>query len=591
MKLSRISLAILPLLSLCSVQAAVYNVVEVGEVPELKSTYASAINDAGDVVFNGAIKVTKTPAGTGTQVTVFEYYNFPIRLEEIDFEDEDVQAFFTDEQLADISNGNIDADIQNILLRINPTNQPIGNSISYLRAGNAEPENLVLVDNSLTRGNSEYLYGINASGVTVGTATSPFTRQSFTPEATEDTPDPETVERWVPDLPYQSAAAIVAGSAISLPPPYLEYGGGVSAANNISDNGIVAGFGSVGLVDEAIETLEENCDGADEPVNTCYYSYHTNAATVPGTPNQQLSAFGYTQRGLLWQLNGGTVSSPTVLGFLGDKNSQAAHAKENVRAINYYSEAKDVNNAGVAVGMSLYSDSDRVVYTSDQIYRAEHATLFVENEALPMVDATEWQSSRAVAINNNDIAVGYAIKTINSANRSKLFYYDYPTDKTTFVTGFFSSSTTVPQAINDSNQVVGSAEVIIAGTTTRRRHGFIYDIESDSFRDLNTLIACDSPYTVVDANDINNNGVVLATAIVSREARDVMGDVVVDAQGNPVMEEVTTTIKLQPVANGEPDDCAGNEQEYERNGGSTGLGSLVIGAALLWWRRRRTAWR
>ena len=105
MKLSRISLAILPLLSLCSVQAAVYNVVEVGEVPELKSTYASAINDAGDVVFNGAIKVTETPIGSGTQVTVFEYYNFPIRLEEIDFEDEDVQAFFTDEQLADVLNG------------------------------------------------------------------------------------------------------------------------------------------------------------------------------------------------------------------------------------------------------------------------------------------------------------------------------------------------------------------------------------------------------------------------------------------------------------------------------------------------------
>lgn len=589
MKLSRISLAILPLLSLCSVQAAVYNVVEVGEVAELKSTYASAINDAGDVVFNGAIKVTETPIGTGTQVTVFEYYNFPIRLEEIDFENEDVQAFFTDEQLADISNGNIDADIQNILLRINPTNQPIGNSIGYLRAGNAEPENLVMVDSSLTRGNSEYFYGINTSGVVVGTATSPFTRQSFTPEATEDTPDPETVERWVADLPYQSAAAVVAGSAIPLPPPYIEYGGGVSAANNISDNGIVAGFGSIGLVEEAIESIEENCDGANQPINTCYYNYHTSSSTSPGAYNQQLDSFGYTQRGLLWQLNGNSVSAPTVLGFLGDKNSQAAHNKEGIRPINYSSQAFDVNNSGVAVGVSLYSDSDRAAVTTDQIYRTEHATLFVEGEALPMVDATEWQNSRAVAINNNDIAVGYAIKTINSANRSKLFYYDYPADKVTFVTGFFSSSTTVPHAINDSNQVVGSAEVIIAGTTTRRRHGFIYDIESDNFRDLNTLIACDSPYTLVEANDINNNGVVLATAIVSREARDVMGDVVVDTQGNPVMEEVTTTVKLQPVANGEPDDCAAKDQEYERNGGSTGLGSLMMGAALLWWRRRRSA--
>lgn len=585
MKLSRISLAILPLLSLCSVQAAVYNVVEVGEVPELKSTYAAAINDAGDAVFNGAIRTTKTSAVTGTSATVFDYYNFPINLDEIDFDDEDVQAYFTDEQLADVENGIVDADILNILLTINPSSQPFGNAIAYLKSGNADAENTVLIDNALTRANSEYLYGINASGVTVGTATTTFTRQSFTPEATDDTPDPETVDLWVPDLPYQIGAAVVSGASIALPIPYTEYGGGVSAAYSISDSGLIAGYGSVGLVDEAIETIEDTCDGADTPVNTCYYNYYNSTATQLGAIGQLPSSFGYTRRGLLWQLNGSTVSAPTVLGFLGDKNSQAAHTKAETRAVNYYSQALGVNNAGIAVGVSLYSDSD--ISSSSIIYTAEHATIFAENEALPMVDADEWDTSRATAINNNDIVIGYGVKVINSYSRSKFFYYDYPADKTTFVTGFFDSSTTIPRAINDSNQVVGTAEVMLSGTTTRRRHGFIYDIESDTFSDLNSFISCNSPYTIVEANDINEDGVVLATAIISREERDLVGDVVVDSQGNPVMEEVTTTVKLQPIANGEAEDCTVGQDEYERSGGSIGFGGLFATAALLWWRRRR----
>lgn len=590
MKLSRISLAILPLLSLCSVQAAVYNVVEVGEVPELKSTYASAINDAGDSVFNGAIKISERQTGSTTAVTRYEYFNFPIRLDTIDFDNEDIQAFFTDEQLADVLNGNIDADIQNILFAINSVNQPsqpIGNAIGYLRSGNAEPQNIILTDSTLTRGNSEYLYGLNAAGVAVGTATSPFTLQDFTPAATDDTPEPETVQYWVPDLPYQSAFAVIAGQSTPLLPPYQEYGGGASSANNINDNGLVAGYGSIGLTEETIATLEELCDGEEQPLNTCFYNYHIGRLPDPDAYGQLITSFGYTQRGLLWQLNGDTVSAPTVLGFLGDKNSQEAHNREGFRAINYYSQATDANNAGVAVGVSLYSDSDRVAVTTDQIYRNEHATLFVESEALPMVDPDEWIRSKAVAINNNDIAVGYAYKTINSATRSKLFYYDYPSDKTTFVTGFFSSSSTLPKAINDSNQVVGSAEVIIGGTTTRRSHGFIYDIEADTFQDLNTLVACDTPYTIVDARDINSSGVILATAIVSREARDVMGEVIVDAQGNPEMEEVATTVKLQPIANGEPESCSAEQIEYERKGGSAGFGALLFGLALIYWRRRK----
>ncbi|KUM51646.1 DUF3466 family protein [Rheinheimera sp. EpRS3] len=581
MKLSRISLAILPLLSLCSVQAAVYNVVEIGEVSEVKSTYASAINDSGDTVFNGAVVVQRTNSA-GNTVNDFQYFNFPIDLDAIDFEDEDLQAFFTDEQLADVTNGNIDNAILNILLSINPSGQPIGNAIGYLQSGSLEPENILLRDSAEpTRGNSEYLYDINNAGIAVGVAGTTFTLQSYTPDVTDDEPEPETVELWVPEASHQLGAVVQDGQVRTIPAPYQELGGGYTVARSISNNGLIAGFGSSGMTDAAKEAVEDVCTGETTPEALCLYN-----RAVAGS---------YEQSGMIWQLQAdGSVAVPQVLGFLGDKNTGNAFDGEGVNAITYFSVANDVNDNGIAVGRSLYSDSDRTQRVRlsngqvvDQIVRAQHASLYVEDQVLPLVDPLEWSISDAVAINNNNIIVGYGQKVINSATRNKMFYHDYSSGQTNFVDGFFSSSTTVPKAINDSNQVVGQAEVILGGTTTRRYHGFMYDIAADSFTDLNALIGCNSPYTVVDAVDINNNGDILATALMMKERKDLLGEIIVDAQGNPELEELAVTVKLQPVANGEPEDCSSEETEYERKGGAAGFGWLTLSAALVWWRRRK----
>lgn len=588
MKLSRISLALLPLLSLCSVQAAVYSVVEVGKVPELKSTYASAINDAGDTVFNGAIKVVKNDA-TNTGVTQYQYFNFPLQLDAINFDNDNIKALFTAEQLADVKNGILDVTTLGILLSTNPAAQPTGNAISYVLRGTELANNIKLRDVNAARSNNEYLYDINNAGVAVGQATATFTQQSFTPAATTEKPTPTAEQVWVPELPFQLGVVAIDNEAKPLVPLYSSYGGGYTVAKAINDNGLVAGYGSVGLVAESITNIEKLCTGAAVPVDVCYYNYHTSNARMPAINayRQELGDFSYTQRGILWPQNGSNAVTPIVLGFLGDKNSQAAHNVDGVKAINYYSQALDVNNSGIAVGLSLYSNSDLYVY-QDEIYRTEQATLFVENEALPMVDETEWSSSRALSINNNDIAIGYAVKNINGYARAKLFYYDYNTNKTNYVTGFFASSNTRPSAINDNNQVVGNAEVIIDGTSTRRNHGFMYDIASDKFVDLNTLVGCNLPYQIVDATDINNNGTIVATALVSREKRNIKGDIVVDAKGDPEMESVTTVVTLQPIANGEVESCDSEQpNDYKRKGGSFGGTALIFGSALLWWRRRK----
>lgn len=592
MKLSRISLAILPLLSLCSVQAAVYSVEEIGEVEQVKSTYAAALNDNGDSVFNGAIRSTQLD-GLGGRSTIFSYYNFPINLDAIDFDDETVQGYFTDEQLADVINGTITNDILAILLQRNPAEQPIGEALSYILLSNTIADNLPLRDTERARGNSEYLFDINNQSAAVGVASTPFVLESFTPAPTEDNENPDADMVWVPQGAYQLGMVVQGATVTELLPPYTEFGGGFSAAFGISENGRIAGYGSIGLPESFQDSLTENCDGEAQPISLCLY---LGTATTIG-PSR------YQQRAMLWQLqDDGSVGVPTVLGFLGEKNTGETYTDAAI-PVNYdgYNQANAVNSKGIAVGHSMYSDSDRKVRyqagVAEAAYRQAHATLFVDGETLPMVDPNEWfvftndpilqVGSSAVDINENDIAVGYASKVISGNVRRKLFYYDYGSGQTRFVNGFFDSSDTLPSAINDSNQVVGRAEVIIGGTTTRRLHGFVYDIATEQFTDLNSLISCDAPYTIVDAKDINNNGEILATALVEKERKDLLGNVVLDDQGNPEQEEVAITVKLQPVANGEPETCGGEQVEYERKGGTTGLLSLLFGGIILGWRRRK----
>ncbi|MGP9801028.1 DUF3466 family protein [Rheinheimera sp. NSM] len=562
MKLSRISLAILPLLSLCSVQAAVYSVVEIGEVSEVKSTYAAAINDAGSVVVNGALSTNASGNGNGLGA-----FNFPLDLDAIDFESNAVIALLTDEQLADAINGNIDAAILNILLRFNPANQRIGYSLGYVSTIDGMLQNMPLRDLTRQRSNNEYLYDINNAGVAVGTASTTFSLQSFTPAPTDTTPEPEERDVWVPELPYQLGVVVQDNQVTTIPAPYQELGGGFTVAKAISDNGLIAGYGSSGMDEDDQTAIEEDCDGSNTPVNNCLYN-----DAVSGS---------YHQRAMIWQLQAnGTVGEARVFGFLGDKNTGEPFDGEGVDGSTYFSVANSVNNNGLAVGRSVYTDSDRNL-------RAQHASLYVEEQVLPLIDPLEWLNSDAVAVNNNDIVVGYASKVINSVGRNKFFYHDYSSAQTVFPQDFFTSSTSIPNAINDLDQVVGRAEVMLAGTTTRRYHGFVYDITADSFRDLNTLLGCDVPYTIVDAADINNNGEILATALVKREQRNALGEVVLDSSGNTIEEDVAIAVKLMPVANGEAENCASEETEYKRKGGSLPWSLLLLCSGLLWWRKTK----
>src|SRR5690606_26207383 len=116
------------------------------------------------------VKVVKNDV-TNSGVVQYQYFNFPIQLNAIDFDNDNIKALFTAEQLADVKNGILDVTTLGILLGTNPAAQPIGNAISYVLRGNELANNIKLRDVNATRTNSEYLYDINNAGVAVGQAT------------------------------------------------------------------------------------------------------------------------------------------------------------------------------------------------------------------------------------------------------------------------------------------------------------------------------------------------------------------------------------------------------------------------------------
>ncbi|MFC4654427.1 MULTISPECIES: DUF3466 family protein [Rheinheimera] len=544
----RLSPVVLAVLSACAVSAnaAVYQVQELPEITTVRSQFGNALNDNGDIV------------GSANYV-----YNQPFDLDALDLESTVVTAAFTTEEIENIKIGNINAALNSKLLSffMNPT------SYEVQRVGDVQAfdfdtgEQVKIRDQGEVPTSREYLYDINNLGNAIGMATPVYQKQDFTPAATDDDPSPETVTLWVPQNPYQQAYLLNGGSRQALPIPYAENGGGFSVAQKISGNNYIAGSGSVGMSDTVVEQIETNCTGDSAPIAICQANY----------------AGSYTERALVWQLNSsGQIGAPVEYGFLGPE------INEEGISLTYLSRALSVNNNGVAVGYSSYTDKSR------DIYNQVHATVFHEGEVSPVVDPLEWISSSAVDINNENIVVGTAYKNINGTTRSKMFVFDYNTNTVKYPTGFFVSSGTMPTAVNDHGMVVGAGEVFLSDSATRRQVAFLYDIAADTFTDLNTLLPCNSTYNVVDARDINENNEIVATVVKSVEGRDSLGEVVRDSAGNPVMESVARTVLLKPVANGTVDDCSSGSDDgetYERKSGSSSW-LMVLLVPLAWMRRR-----
>lgn len=572
MKFTPIFFAMLPALTVFASQAEVYQVVELGPVDGYKSSFSAAINNSNQSVG-----------------TITGQFNYPVDLTYIDFTSTGITSYLPAAEIEEVKKGNVNARALQVLLNYLQTLKADYKIQRFSDAFASRLDNKQLVklrETAAVPTNYEYLTGINDLGQMIGYASAPFSVQSFTPAATTTTPNPVAQRLWVPQPGYLLGTVVNNGTAQILPPLYTLYGGGYSVARGLNNNGKVIGFGSVGMQDAVITAITTSCDGKALPVDLCYYSITSSAQTQ-----------AYNVNGLVWQLDAaGKPGSPVQLGYLGDKNSGKPHTNSAYPSVQYLSTPNDVNDAGLIVGSSVYTDGTDIRYSPfsfrDEVYSVTQATIFTGTEVLPILNPLEWEYSNATAVNNKNIVVGAAQQKwytyAQSRTSQRFFIYDYNTQKVSFPQDLFSTANTVPEAINDNNLVVGTTEAFTDQSSSRRNVAFLYDMNTEKFTNLNAMLKCNAGYTLVSAVDINEKNVILATAVKVVDKKDVKGEVIKDSAGNTVKEEIAVSVQLNPVAGGTIDNCAPSEDaDYQRKGGSIGVVSLSLLLLTGLLRRRR----
>ncbi|MGS2720137.1 DUF3466 family protein [Paraglaciecola aestuariivivens] len=541
-------------------QAAKYRVVELPVTELGANSFSSAINANNELVVN-----VKTPN------------NVPIDLSLLDFDSDTLINGLTDIDSARVGNFN-DDDYEFILAYIRAGDgsnrvQQVANTLSYLHSATsldyiAGFDSFSEADNQYTLSTNTNARDINDAGLVVGKGEGAYSNFDYTDE------NGDNITYVLHE--YGSRAFVYNGSQnIELPAPNTD-AGGYSEAFAINANNQVVGYGSVDVINSSIATAEENCadDEArgDIPVEACLSNIVTSYNGAPNT---------YARlRGLIWQLDdSGNLISTKELGLLFEPDADST--------ANYSNQAVGINDHGIAVGSSNgeYTEGDVTVTRNYAVIYDNDTVINITPEPDQAVARSSSIISAAIDINNDNLVTGYQVKKVNGVNRNKFFVYDMNSQEITFPEDYFLGSSSVPMDINNQGVVVGFGEVD-ASLTGRRKEGFLYDHNSGEFTGIRNLLSCDTPYTIVQANAINDQGVIAATALYQGPKRNSRGEIFLDSDGNQVIVDIVTAVKLEPIAGGEIEDCTSAEDDInrERQGASVSW-ILGLGLVLLFTRR------
>ncbi|WP_213608240.1 DUF3466 family protein [Pseudoalteromonas sp.] len=567
MKYKLLAASVLATLS-TSALSATYQLTELGNFEGAKHTYVTDVSENGHVIglANGL-------------------YNLPIDISYIDFTDSlintaydrEVDTFeLSDKQITftldDIENNDAiytNADAHTFMVRFlsnlstNFEYQKIRSVIATRYNSGVITEqplfDIASVDyEGLTRSTSDFYNAVAQDGTTVGWGSAPFDKITFIPEG-------ETEEETWFTRDFIERGIVISEEGIEVPlvPEFTEYGGTSQATDIVAtDTGyFVVGNVSVSIPTERQKSLTDNCDGLDEPEMACIESF--NSRNTRGIFNKSA---------VKWTLDSNyNVVSTEILGL-------ALTPKEDENTNPFISNALAVNKNGVAAGYSntRYFDRDSTILTMPAYFKEGEVVDFLEQR-------DEWQGGKALAINDDDIVVGFATKRIEGSLRNKLYYHDINTDTTVFPEDYFISSNSYANDINNQGYIVGEGE-IGQSDNSRRSEAFIYKIGDDKIINLNSLLPCyDSDgetsfsYKMAEAKSINENNEVFGVATKTVEKRDSLGEVVTDVNGNIQYESVAVAVKLTPITDGEVENCKAPDAEfYERNSASFSWFGLLL---------------
>ena len=600
-----IALSIASALSLTAVNtsnAATYKIVDTGEVSKLKYTYAQHQNINGDMAISGTA-----------------IYNLPVQFQYLDDDDFNaIQTYANARYLSVLALENIEDfdalkagtptpnDLAWVIRWLQDPQSGKGFDIEYQKLGDTlamtnlagVTEDYNLWDetfegtDTLTRSTKDIVSGITDSGISYGTGTAPYLPSSlFT--------DENGVERtfWLREYGIRGFFSYDQGAQVHQVVPFeTQFGGGRSAILDVNESGIAVGFSSYKLAKTFTDFIDDETGGCADP------------SVVPGQMTLE-ACIGNVQL----RTPTDTYHTMALKAILDENGSVEAEQlgllvtphPDDTRTFSSYALA--VNANGVAVGfadgffdetVTTPAEDERRIYrnASRQIQNYQFAVVYKNGNVIDLSgDHTDKGSSRAYDINESGVAVGHIEKIVSGKLVQKFFYVDtsVPTDEINMVTpdDFFSGSTSTARAINNNDLIVGEGQIETHNESTqnpRRTAAFVYNMNDDIFTNLNDTIPCSLRlnYDILEARGINDEGMISATAIVKADRRDATGEIMLDANGTPLKEDVVRAISLQPM----PDDgevcTAEEEKKVIRKGASVSFAGVLTIMALFGIRRK-----
>lgn len=338
----------------------------------------------------------------------------------------------------------------------------------------------------------------------------------------------------------------------------------------------------------------------------------------------------YTSKGAIWDEHGNAheiqwqsknniqqnrLAQASIRDFVIAKDDDV---NEHIYAVGYNTFYDDRNFMQASISKIARSDLDAYFSSSDASEAKPNWETKTVSGATVRENGTSGDGihaySKLMAVNDNLIAVGEAKRSraADGAFTNRLFVVtalDNP--KAEFLTGelFFAGAGGKVGAINNFNEIVGqidTEETREVGGKPRRKRGFIYPYGTelqgsvperqaifnnrawllDDLTNDGNVTGHNNQYRILDATDINDAGVISATALRCIGGYDSTAH---NAQcGAGKGQEKTVAVKLVPIAGKTHEDISPRGMDdlvVERNGAGLGLWSLILGG-LLWFRRK-----
>ncbi|HDI3141729.1 TPA: DUF3466 family protein [Vibrio cholerae] len=327
--------------------------------------------------------------------------------------------------------------------------------------------------------------------------------------------------------------------------------------------------------------------------------------SISRSSNNNEGAYFYSKPAIWKNSNGETVELSWPTGTEPNRNNRLAQG--SMRDV--------VENGGklYAVGYSSYDTDNH--YMQASVFELDNTSNF-SNAASWTTKAVSGAESRiggdyihsnsvVTDVNKNLVALGSAKRAgsrpENGAAGNRLFVIEdvsASTPTANFLTGgiFFTGAGGKAGAINSYNEIVGQVDANDTRENDgkpRRKRGFIYPYSAngsdpsrmaifankawllDDLTNDNAATGNNNQFRVIDATDINDAGVISATALKCSGGYDTTAHNSLCSN----REETVVAVKLVPIVNATSANIqqrSTEEQASERKGGSFGLGLLMV---------------